>query len=317
MRVPAPAGLAIVAAETDADLEAMIAVRTAADPDRPPPRIENLRHNLSAQAGLVYLVARFDGTPVGCGFVYPDFAEHAEAHVVVVPDARRRGIGSALLARVGAVARAASKHELEGELRESDEQSRAWVERRGYRVVGGEKAVALDLAHIDLPAPSLPPGVCIVSRAGRPDLVDALYPIGADAAEDIPGHPARPTYEQWRAIDIDRPTRDPEFFFIALAGDEPVGYATIDNFGADAYHGLTAVKRTWRRRGVATALKQAQIAAAKKAGFRRLVTASEERNTPMRNLNAKLGYRPEPSLSTLVLRGPAAEHCAAASSERP
>ena len=315
MRVTAPPGLAIVAAETDADLEAMITVRTAADPDRPPPRLENLRHHLSAQAGLVYLVARLDGVPTGCGFVYPDFPEHAEAHLVVVPDARRRGIGSALLAELGTVARAANKHELEGEVRESDEQSRAYLEPRGYRVVGGEKAVALDLGGIDPPTSSPPPGVHIVARVERPDIVDALYPIGADAAEDIPGHPARPTYEQWRAIDIDRPTRDPKFFFIALAGDDPVGYATLDNFGADAHHGLTAVKRSWRRRGVATALKQAQIAAAKNAGFRRLVTGSEERNTPMRNLNAKLGYRPEPSLSTLVVRGPAAYDCASASGE--
>jgi mycothiol synthase len=65
------------------------------------------------------------------------------------------------------------------------------------------------------------------------------------------------------------------------------------------------VKRDWRRRGVATALKRAQMAAAKRAGFRRLVTGSEERNVPMRNLNAKLGYLPEPSQSQVILRGPA------------
>src|SRR5262249_46651905 len=153
--------------------------------------------------------------------------------------------------------------------------------------------------------PAPPPGVRIICRAERMDLVDELYPVGADASEDIPGNPGRPTYEQWRAIDVDRPTRDPELFFIALAGDEPIGYATMDNFGKDAHHGLTAVARNWRNRGVATALKHAQIAKAKRSGFRRLVTASEERNAPMRNLNAKLGYRPEPSLSTVVLRGPA------------
>jgi GNAT superfamily N-acetyltransferase len=283
----------------------MIAVRGAADPDRPPPRIENLRHNLAAEAGLVYLVARLEGVPVGCGFMYPDVPQYAEAHLVVVPRARRRGVGTALLSELGALARAASKDELQGEALESDMESRAYFERRGYRVVGGEKAVALDLTAIDEPVPAPPPGVRIVSRAERPDIVDALYPVSADAAEDIPGHPARPTYEQWRAVDIDRPTRDPKFFFIALFGDEPIGYVAIDNYGSEAYHGLTAVARSWRHRGVATALKQAQIAAAKNAGFRRLVTSSEERNAPMRNLNEKLGYRPEPSLSTVVLRGPA------------
>lgn len=305
MHASVPAGLTISAATTDDDLEAMIAVRAAADPDRPPPRIENLRHNLSVEAGLVYVVARLEDSPVACGFMYPDVPGYAEAHLVVVPDCRCRGVGSAMLAEIGGLAQAAKRNELQGEARESDEESRAFFERRGYRMVGGEKAVALDLTAIDAPVAVPPPGVRIVSRAEQPDIVDELYPVGADAAEDIPGHPARPTYEQWRAVDIDRPTRDPAFFFIALAGDEPVGYATIDNFGSDAYHGLTAVARNWRRLGVATALKHAQIAAAKNAGFRRLVTASEERNTPMRNLNEKLGYRPEPSLSTIVLRGPA------------
>jgi GNAT superfamily N-acetyltransferase len=299
-----PKGLAIAHAKTDADLEAMIAVRSASDPDRPPPRIENLRHILATEAGLVYLIARLDGAPVACGFMYPDVPEYAEAHLVVVPDARKRGIGSAMFAEIAALARASDRDELAGEARESDEVSRAYCERRGFRVIGGEKAVALDLAAIEAPTPTPPPGVRIVCRADRMDIVDELYPVGADAAEDIPGHSGRPTYEQWRAIDIDRPTRDPELFFIALAGDEPVGYATMDNFGQDAYHGLTTVARNWRHRGVATALKHAQIAKAKRAGFRRLVTASEERNAPMRNLNAKLGYRPAPSLSTVVLRGP-------------
>jgi GNAT superfamily N-acetyltransferase len=305
MQSQAVNGLEVVRVESDRDLEAMIAVRTASDPDRPPPRIENLRHMLASEHGLVYLVARLDGVPVACGFLYPDVPEYAEAHLVVVPDARNRGIGTAMFAEVCALGRAAGKDELQGETRESDEESRAYFERRGYRIVGGEKAVALNLASIDEPVPAPPTGVQIVCRAERMDLVDELYPVGADAAEDIPGQPARPTYEQWRAIDIDRPTRDPELFFIALAGEEPIGYATMDNFGKDAHHGLTAVARNWRRRGVATALKHAQIAKAKRAGFRRLVTASEERNAPMRNLNAKLGYRPEPSLSTVVLRGPA------------
>lgn len=305
MRVIAPSGLAIVAAETDADLEAMITVRTTADPDRTPPRIENLRHHRATDEDLAYLVALLEGEPVGCGFVRPWPSGNAEAHLVVVPPVRGRGIGTAFLAELSARARAARNPTLQGEVREDDAVSRGFLERRGYEVVGGEKAVALELRDSNAPVLSPPPGVHIVSRAERPDILDDLYSVALEAIEDIPGLDEPPTFEQWRAIDIDRPTRTPELFFVALAGGEAIGYATMDDFGRDAHHGLTAVRRDWRRRGVATALKQAQITAAKKAGFRRLVTGSEERNTPMRNLNAKLGYRPEPSLSTLVLRGPA------------
>jgi GNAT superfamily N-acetyltransferase len=297
--------LAITRAQNDRDLEAMIEVRTAADPERTPPKLENLRHNL-ARPRNTFLVAREGPRAVACGFVWTGLsAPHAEAHMVVVPDARGRGVGSAFLAELGALAREDGKNELEGEARAEDDASRAFLERRDYRVVGGEQWLTLDLAAVDEATPVLPPGISIVTRAERPELTDALFPVAAEGTADIPGFPGPTTYEQFIAIEIERPTRRPEYFFIALAGDEPVGYATLDDFGRDAHNGLTAVRRAWRRRGVATALKQTQIAAAKRAGFRRLVTGSEERNVAMRSLNAKLGYTPAPSLNTVVFRGPA------------
>jgi len=133
MHARAVHGLVVARVEDDRDLEAMIAVRIAADPESPPPRIENLRHNLAAQKGLVYFVARRAETPVACGFVHPDAPGYAEAHLVVVPAERRRGIGNALLAQIGTAARAFERLELEGEVREDDEASRTFFERRGYR----------------------------------------------------------------------------------------------------------------------------------------------------------------------------------------
>lgn len=301
----AVSGLAITRATNDNDLEAMIEVRQASDPHRPPPRLENLRHNL-ARTKNTFLVARDGHTPVACGFVWTDLeSPHAEAHMVVVPDARRRGVGAAFLCELGAVARADGKTELEGDVRENDAESCAFLERRGFRVVGGEKWLSLDLSDVSGSAPVPPTGIAIVTRAERPDLTDALFAVAYEGTADIPGVAEPTTYEHFRSIEIERPTRKAEYFFIALVGDEPVGYATLDDFGDLAQNGLTAVKRAWRRRGIATALKWTQIAAAKRAGFRRIVTGSEERNIGMRTLNAKLGYLPEPSLSTIVLRGPA------------
>ena len=151
----------------------------------------------------------------------------------------------------------------------------------------------------------MPPGVEIVALADRPELAEALYAVGIEAAADIPGNPGDMSFEQWRAIELDRPTRRRDLLFVAVADGEPVGYVSMDDSGRDGYNGLTAVRRAWRRRGIATALKRTQIAAAKRAGFERLITGSEERNLPMRSLNAALGYRPEPSRSTLTMRGPA------------
>ncbi|HEV8602774.1 MAG TPA: GNAT family N-acetyltransferase, partial [Gaiellaceae bacterium] len=290
--------------ESDADIAAMVAVRARTDPDLPPPRPENLRHNLAANPDLTYLVVRLRAEPVACGFVEISDTPYAHAHTVVVQEVRRQGVGSALLAEVSGRAAARGKTALQGEAREDDVQSRGFLEHRGYRVVGGEQAVALHLDAVDQKPVEAPPGVRIVTRADRPDLVEAMYEVSREADEDIPGSDFIRSFQAFRAQDIDRPTRRPGLCFIGLAGDEVVGYALLDDFGADAYHGLTAVKREWRRRGVATALKRTQIKVAKELGFERLVTESEERNLPMRSLNLKLGYRPEPSLSTVVLRGP-------------
>ena len=301
----AVSGLEVARVHTDADLEAMIAVRIAADPDRPPPRLENLRHNLAANETLVYVVARLGVEPAGCGFVDPWPADLARAHLVVVPALRRRGVGSALLADLGRRALEAGRSELEGEVVESSVESQDYFERRGYRVVGGEKAVALDLTGLEPEPVRVPQGVEIVALADRPELAEALYAVGTEAAADIPGNPGDMSIEQWRAIELDRPTRRRDLLFVAVVNGEPVGYVSMDDYGRDGHNGLTAVRRAWRRRGIATALKRTQIAAAKRVGFERLITGSEERNLPMRTLNAKLGYRPEPSQSTLTMRGPA------------
>ena len=84
----------------------------------------------------------------------------------------------------------------------------------------------------------------------------------------------------------------------ALALDESgnvVGFAALCAIAADpgaAEHLLTGVRRTWRGRGVASALKRAQIAWATGAGYERLITYNDEANAGMRAINARLGYRP-------------------------
>jgi RimJ/RimL family protein N-acetyltransferase len=57
-----------------------------------------------------------------------------------------------------------------------------------------------------------------------------------------------------------------------------------------------------RRRGIATALKRAQISWAAANGYRELVTSSVEAYEAMRSVNERLGFRP-PAWS--VVQGPA------------
>jgi GNAT superfamily N-acetyltransferase len=81
--------------------------------------------------------------------------------------------------------------------------------------------------------------------------------------------------------------------FVALDGDRVVGYATLEHLHGMPHrleHGLTAVLRSHRRRGIATKLKQAHIAWAAANGYAELITATDTTNLPMRRVNVKLGY---------------------------
>ena len=296
--------LAIDVVRSDADLEDMIQVQALVRPDWQP-KLENLRHNLGSNPDLTYLVTRLGDEPVACGFVEP-WGAYSQGDLAVVPARRRQGIGSALFTEISARARGLGKNEIQGEVQESDAESRAFFEHRGFVPVGGEKAVVLELEGIEPPEVAPPEGVRIVTRAEEPDRLAEMYALATQADEDIPGSAGVQSYERWRAMDIDRPNCLPELCFIALAGKEVVGYAFLQASGERAFHGLTVTRRDWRRRGVATALKRAEIAAARRAGFKRLLTESEERNEPMRRLNEKLGFVPAPDWSTIVMRGPLA-----------
>ena len=100
----------------------------------------------------------------------------------------------------------------------------------------------------------------------------------------------------------------PEATFVAFAGDEIVAYAKLSLSLARptvAMHDITGVKRAWRGRGIAGALKAAEIAWAKENGYVRLETQNEERNEPIRRLNQRHGYVVEPGWITV--RGPVAQ----------
>jgi GNAT superfamily N-acetyltransferase len=294
----------ITTVRTDADLEDLMRVQVLVRPEWRP-KVENLRHHLDSNPDLTYLLGRLGEEPVACGSVETS-GPHPQGDVAVVPARRRRGIGSALFAEVSEHARALGKVEIQGEVQEDDAESRAYFERRGFVRVGGEKALVLELEGTEPPGVDPPDGVRIVTRAEEPDRLDEMYALALHADEDIPGSTGSQSYELWRANDIDRPNTPPELCFLALAGDEVIGYAVLQDSGERAFHGLTVTRRDWRRKGVASALKRAEIAAAKRASFERLLTESEERNEPMRRLNEKLGYVPAPEWSTVVLRGPIA-----------
>jgi GNAT superfamily N-acetyltransferase len=203
-----------------------------------------------------------------------------------------------------AAARAIGKTGLEAWTTGRTPEVVAFLEVRGYSEVRRYLISELDvLGAAPAEPPAEPPAYEIVSLAERPDLIPGIYAIACESYVDQPGREDQrmSPFEEWRGWGLD--PHPAGAFLIALEDDEPVGYGYLE-LGADhATHGFMAVARGARTRGVAGALKRAQIGWAQANGVTALRTATETRLTQMRTLNARLGYRR--LYDEIVLRGPA------------
>lgn len=257
-----------------------------------------------------WFIASLDGDDAGVamtvvGWHAPPTVARLELNVM--PERRNRGVGSAILAGVGRWSAARGCTELVGTVREEDATSLAWAERRGFQEIGRNSLLALDLTTTSAPDVAPPDGIAIVTWAERPELAHAIYEVACEAYPDVPGDDEgeMAPFERWLAADMRGAGDRPEATFLALAGEDVVGYAKFSISNARpgvAMHDMTGVKHAWRGRGIAGALKRAEIAWAKENGFTRLETMNEERNEPIRRLNERHGYRLEPG--EIIVRGP-------------
>jgi mycothiol synthase len=255
------------------------------------------------------LLARVDGELAGSAYaaLTPWRPDRVFLLLTVLPAQRRRGAGSALYAAASEWARAQGHDTIEAVVAENDSESLAFAHRHGFVEERRERGVMLDLTRTEPPEVVLPAGVEIVTWADRPELDRGMYAVAVEANQDIPGNEdeAHESFEEWRVRHMLGSGDLPEATFIAVTGDEVVGYAKFSLTAARpkvASHDLTAVKRAWRGRGVARALKATQIGWAKAQGYEELHTRNEERNAPIRHLNEQLGY--EPAVGRVYLRGP-------------
>ena len=260
-------------------------------------------------AAMTWLLAEEDGAVVGGGFALTGW--HTPPHraigaALVVPEHRGHGTGDEIRA---ALERWATEHgatELEGAVAEDDEHTFAWASDRGYVEAGRNSRLVLDLTTIDTPEPSPPEGIAIVTWAERPELAPGMYEVAREAVPDIPGEEEDDigTLDEWLVRDMQGDSDDPRTVFVALADGEVAGFAKLSLLKERtdrAYHDLTGVKRAFRGRGIAAALKRTQIAWAKANGYTSLQTSNEVRNEPIRRLNERHGYVLEPGV--VIVRG--------------
>ena len=307
--------LEIQPATTDDELGHIVRIAASVWPASPM-SLDEMRWQEQTYPGGRRFIAWLDGTPVGAGgagraYSFPPDFPGFWSNLSVLPEHRRQGIGSALLAAISDVARDAGKTMLLGTTTSDRTDSIDFLEHRGFREHERMKVVKLELAGLEPPPIEPPPGVTISSLEAHPDLVPSVYDVAREALPDIPGDgPEAPaSLEEFRTRDVDRAIIPAGGFVIAIddATGRVAGYANlmlVPGRATVAWHGMTAVARAWRGRGLARALKAGTIAWALDNGLEALEGSNDIDNAPMRAVNRRLGYQPEPD--EIQFRGPIA-----------
>lgn len=271
-------------AVSDEDLESWRGIRIALVPNERCATIGELR---DMKPPNLNLLASLDGQLAGSGVGGQSDLGGGFGIPRVLPEFRRRGVGTALLHALADYASSCGHRQLGAQV--EDPGSLAFADRFGFREEGRQVEQVRAIAA-DEPAPDLPEGVQLVSLAERPELSRRVYEeVALEAFEDIPTpRTISITLEQWEQW-----INWPEGSFVALAGEEIVGCAGLmrdDDRPDRAENSLTAVRRDWRGRGLARALKETAIAWGSAHGLREIYTWTQTGNEGMRTVNEKLGY---------------------------
>jgi mycothiol synthase len=273
-------------AESRAEVEAYVDVWNVVTPDDPA-LLEQQWERRERDPRRLYLLGERDGQVLGCGFAgASDSPGRGFLSPRVLPQARRRGIGSDLLRELAAHLTGLGFETASSHVDGADEGSMAFAAHRGFEE--SDRQVEQIKTIGDESFPRIPDGVRFVTVAERPELLRATYELGVEGWSDMAtAVPVTISLDDW----LREEATIPEGSFVALAGAEIVGYSGLcrrhDGVVED---GLTVVRRAWRRRGLARALKQAELAWAAANGIAEIVTWTQTGNEGMRALNERLGY---------------------------
>ncbi|MCO5182548.1 MAG: GNAT family N-acetyltransferase [Anaerolineae bacterium] len=266
-----------------------------------------------------YVVRRPDnGEMVATGiYMHRSWAHHPRRFYIdgyVHPAYQRKGIGKMMYAHVMAQLAPHRPISIDAETREDKEHSVHFLEQRGFELKTREHTSNLDLAAFDpekwaatlnyVADSNIEIKSLTELKRDDPEHARKIYDLMCETEQDIPYHGTftPPAYDLWLKRFEDSPNRIDDCYLLALDGDDYVGITMLfrsEAIDTKLYTGLTAVKRTHRRRGIATALKVSSLGYAK-ANIRSadgdipVVTTENEINNPMYQINVRLGFEKAP-----------------------
>jgi GNAT superfamily N-acetyltransferase len=226
----------------------------------------------------------------------------------LLPEHRGRGLGEALHQAVLAALAPHQPISLTAEAREDMTEAVRFLVKHGYE----EKMRSWE-SRLALPTFDPEPFRAGAQRAYDGGIVIRTLPeLAADPARD------RKMYDLAWELQLDVPATEPptpidfEYYvrerlnhpdfiqegcFVALDGEDFVGYTNFwrTSTGPELYTGLTGVRRAYRRRGIALALKLRALEWAKASGAPQVKTWNEQNNRGMLSINEALGFVKQPA----------------------
>jgi GNAT superfamily N-acetyltransferase len=223
----------------------------------------------------------------------------------VHPDFHGQGIGKALYEKVLAESKQYNPISYRIQVRESSERALRFFAERGFVETKRDWVSVLDVASCDLSPyagleSSLTAQGITFTNLGElqktdPEAIRKFHALFSEVRLDVPrSEPATPiSFEFFVDNIINAPDFDGRLFLVALEGEKYIGFTGLYPFGdtkaLDQW--LTGVKREYRRRNLALALKVRSVQLAKDEGYVSIRTDNDSSNTGMLTINDKLGFK--------------------------
>ena len=303
------------------DYPAVVAVHNVAMPGEPT-TVERMRdrdEHRHPQVKCGRWIAEREGRIVGVGeYTQSIDLYHPQKFQLILyvhPNYRRQGIGSALYDHL--------TRELEGfhpigyqaRTPEDNTAGLRFLQVRGFGEDFRQWESHLDVALFDLNAwmgclqKVEMQGIKIKTLAalrGERDWERRLFELDREIEADVPSPPSISPLEEDSELQLHRyvegvlanPDYPPEAYFVAIREGEYIGlsYSEANPDAGTLDIVITGVKRAYRGRGIATALKLRGIAYAQRQGYTTIRTWNDTVNRPILALNDKLGYVRQPAL---------------------
>jgi GNAT superfamily N-acetyltransferase len=258
----------------------------------------------------IALLGRLDGAPVAGGWVVMplrDNTDFAFLEVVVLPEHRRRGHGSAVLEQLIGIGRASGRSTAFAMpvwgVDEEGDAGRWFVEAHGFELDIMDAVRELSLPAQLLPLELDPHYTLETWRGPCPDeWVDEYADLRRILTSEAPSGDAGLEDEYWDAArvrkdeaDLVRVGREMQVVVARAGSGELVGHTQLafPDDGIEVYQWDTLVRPEHRGHGLGLALKTRalQVSADLLEGRRRITTENAASNAHMIAVNEKLGFR--------------------------